>query len=255
MTHATNAPTCADSHASRAARPATHSSGTARQDRIRLSTSLVWAAVLLAMGSTGCASMSQTERGGAIGAAAGGVIGGIIDDNTARGAIIGAVIGGTAGAVIGRQMDQQAEELEASLPDAQVERIGEGIRVTFDSGILFAFDSSELQSTARNNLSDLANSLGEYPNTEVLIVGHTDSTGSDTYNQALSERRADAAASFLVDRGVPRDRVRAEGRGETEPVASNEDETGRQLNRRVEVAIFASAEYRDQLEEQYGRNN
>lgn len=216
--------------------------------------SFLWGSVLLAMASSGCASMSQTERGGAIGAAAGGVLGGIIDDNTARGAIIGAVVGGTAGAIIGRQMDQQAEDLEASLPDAEVERIGEGIRVTFDSGILFPFDSSELQSTARQNLSDLAGSLTEYPNTDVLIVGHTDSTGSDTYNQALSERRADSAASFLVDRGIPRDRIRSEGRGETEPVASNEDETGRQLNRRVEIAIFASEEYRSQLEEQYGRN-
>lgn len=199
--------------------------------------------------------MSQTERGAAIGAAAGGVLGGIIDDNTARGTIIGAVVGGTAGAIIGREMDQQAEELEASIPDAEVERIGEGIRVTFDSGILFAFDSSELQSTARQNLTNLSLSLGEYPNTEVLIVGHTDSMGSDAYNQALSERRADSAASFLIQQGVSRDRIRSEGRGETEPVASNDDETGRQLNRRVVIAIFASEEYRDQLDEQYGSNN
>jgi outer membrane protein OmpA-like peptidoglycan-associated protein len=212
-------------------------------------------AVILPPVVSGCASMSQTERGAAIGAAAGGVLGGIIDDNTARGAIIGAVVGGTAGAIIGREMDQQAEELEASLPDAEVERIGEGIRVTFDSGILFAFDSSELQSTARQNLTNLGQSLREYDNTEVLVVGHTDSMGSDAYNQSLSERRAESAASFLVQQGISRDRIRSEGRGETEPVASNDDETGRQLNRRVEIAIFASEEYRDQLEEQYGSNN
>jgi outer membrane protein OmpA-like peptidoglycan-associated protein len=211
-------------------------------------------ALLLTWGLGGCASMNRTEEGAVIGAAAGGVIGGIIDDNTTRGAIIGAVIGGTAGAVIGREMDQQASELEAELANAEVERIGEGIRVTFESGILFGFDSSELQSTARENLGELSQSLMEYPNTEVLIVGHTDATGTDSYNQALSERRADSAANYLVTRGVQRTRIRAEGRGETEPRSSNEDEVGRQLNRRVEVAIFASEEYREELEARYGTN-
>lgn len=208
-------------------------------------------AFALAM-TSGCASMSRSQEGAIIGATAGGVIGGVIADNTTEGAIIGAVIGGAAGGVIGAQMDKQAEELEADLPNAEVERIGEGIRVTFDSGILFAFDSSELQTAARQNLGELSQSLAEYPNTEVLIVGHTDATGSDSYNQTLSERRADAAGSYLVGRGIDRSRIRAEGRGETEPVASNEDETGRQLNRRVEVAIFASEEYRAELKRRYG---
>lgn len=207
--------------------------------------------LLLAFVAGGCASMNRTEEGGAIGAAAGGVLGGIIDDNTARGAIIGAVVGGTAGAVIGRQMDQQAEELEDELDNAEVERIGEGIRVTFDSGILFGFDSSELQANARENLGNLSQSLTQYPDTEVLIVGHTDSTGSDSYNMALSERRADSAANYLVQRGIARSRIQAEGRGETEPVASNEDEVGQQLNRRVEIAIFATEEYREELEQEY----
>ena len=216
--------------------------------------SLVWATTLLAMTATGCATMTRTQQGGAIGAAAGGILGGIIDDNTARGAIIGAVIGGTAGAVIGREMDQQAEELEASLPNAEVERIGEGIRVTFDSGILFTFDSSEIQNTARENLGNFSESLMEFPNTQVLIVGHTDSTGSDSYNQSLSERRATSAADHLVEQRIARGRITAEGRGETEPVASNDDEVGQQLNRRVEVAIFASEEYRQELEARYGTN-
>lgn len=207
---------------------------------------------LLALTLGGCASMTRTEEGAAIGAAAGGVLGGILDDNTTRGAIIGAVLGGTAGAVVGRQMDQQAAELEEELANAEVERIGEGIRVTFDSGILFAFDSSELQATARQNLGELSQSLLQYPNTTVLVVGHTDSTGSDAYNQGLSERRADAAANYLVERGVTRSRIRSEGRGESEPRASNDDEVGRQLNRRVEVAIFASEAYREELERQYG---
>jgi outer membrane protein OmpA-like peptidoglycan-associated protein len=183
-----------------------------------------------------------------IGAAAGGIIGGVIDDNTTRGVIIGAAVGGTAGAIIGRQMDQQARELESALPEAEVERIGEGIRVTFESGILFAFDSAELQGTARESLNDLSASLLEFPNTDVLIVGHTDSTGSESYNQALSERRAASAVNYLVQSGVTRSRIRAEGRGELEPRASNADEVGRQENRRVEVAIFASEEYRVALE-------
>ena len=164
------------------------------------------------------------------------------------------MVGGTAGAVIGREMDQQAEELEASLPNAEVERIGEGIRVTFDSGILFTFDSSEIQNTARENLGNFSENLMEFPNTQVLIVGHTDSTGSDSYNQSLSERRATSAADHLVEQGIARGRITAEGRGETEPVASNDDEVGQQLNRRVEVAIFASEEYRQELEARYGTN-
>lgn len=207
-------------------------------------------ALLLAFGLGGCASMNRTEEGAVIGAAAGGIIGGIIDDNTTRGAIIGAAVGGTAGAIIGRQMDQQAEELETAIPNAEVERIGEGIRVTFESGILFAFDSAELQGTAQQSLNELSASLLEFPNTEVLIVGHTDSSGTDSYNQALSERRAASAVSYLVQRGVARNRMRAEGRGESEPRASNSDEVGRQQNRRVEVAIVASEEYRESLEAQ-----
>jgi outer membrane protein OmpA-like peptidoglycan-associated protein len=207
---------------------------------------------LLAVACTGCASMNRTEEGAVIGAGVGGVIGAVMDDNTARGAIIGAVVGGTAGAVIGREMDQQAAELENAIPNAQVERIGEGIRVTFDSGLLFAFDSAELQSAARQNLQELSTSLKEYPNTTVVVVGHTDATGSDSYNQDLSERRSASARSYLISEGVPSARVTAEGRGETEPVASNDDETGRALNRRVEVAIFASEEYREELEARYG---
>lgn len=206
--------------------------------------------LLLTVGLGACASLNRTEEGAGIGAVAGGIIGGIIDDNTTRGAIIGAAVGGTAGAIIGRQMDQQAAELESTLPDAEVERIGEGIRVIFDSGILFGFDSAELQGTARQNLDELSSSLLEFPNTEVLIVGHTDSSGSDSYNQALSERRAAAAVNYLAQRGVARSRINSEGRGEAEPRASNETEVGRQENRRVEVAIVATEEYRESLEQQ-----
>ncbi len=206
----------------------------------------ITAPVLLA----GCSSMGTTEKGAAIGAGTGAVVGGVIGKatgSTAKGAILGAAVGGTAGAIIGSQMDKQAESLEDELPDATVERVGEGIQVTFASGILFGFDSSELKPEARRNLTELAESLLRYPDSDVLIVGHTDGVGSEDYNQRLSERRAGSAADFLASRGVARTRIEVSGRGEMEPVASNETDAGRAENRRVEVAIFASEEYRQEL--------
>ena len=200
----------------------------------------------------GCASLSKTEEGAVGGAAVGAVMGGIISDNTAKGAILGAVIGGAAGAAIGRVMDQQAEELEDNLPGAAVERVGEGIQVTFDSGILFDVDSDALRPEAQRNLRELAESLGDYEGTSVLVVGHTDSTGSEEYNQRLSERRSAAARSFLVSAGLEAGRIEAVGRGETEPVASNESVEGRQENRRVEVAIFASEELQEEAKRRAG---
>jgi len=213
------------------------------------------AVVALAATLGGCSSLNQTQRGAVIGAGAGGAIGaavGAATGSTARGAIIGAAVGGVAGAVIGAQMDRQREELASELEGARVERYGEGLLITFDSGILFDFDSSVIRGAARDNLTQLANSLRRYPDTDVLIVGHTDSQGSDSYNQGLSERRAAAAKNFLVTQGVPADRIQTQGLGESEPVASNDTEAGRALNRRVEVAIFASEEYREELLRRHG---
>jgi len=199
---------------------------------------------------SGCASLSQTQEGAVIGGTAGAVLGGIIGNqtgSTARGAIIGAAVGGAAGAIIGRRMDEQAEALEGELPGAEIERIGEGIQVTFDSGILFDFDSYNLRPQAREHLTNLAESLNDYSDSEVLIVGHTDSSGADEYNQTLSENRANAAGNYLIRAGVVPSRVRMMGLGETEPVGSNDTEEGMQQNRRVEVAIFASEEYRKRV--------
>lgn len=201
----------------------------------------------------GCASLGNTEKGAAAGAAAGGVLGGIIGDqmgHTARGAIIGAAVGGTTGALIGRRMDQQAKSLEDELENATVERVGEGIFISFDSGLLFDFDSDLLRTEARANLTELAESLKEYDGTEVLIVGHTDSVGDASYNLRLSQRRAEAASRYLDQQGIDARRLRAEGRGEDEPVASNDTEAGRQQNRRVEVVIFAG----DKLKERVGED-
>ena len=200
--------------------------------------------------SAGCASMNQKERGAVIGAGAGAAIGGVIGNqtgSTARGAIIGAVIGGAAGAVIGHQMDQQAKEIDQSIPGAKVERVGEGIEVTFESGLLFDFDSDRIRPDAAKNFQELANSLKKYGNSNLLIVGHTDSQGDDAYNMNLSLRRANSASAYLQSLGVPASRISTAGRGESEPVASNDTDAGRQLNRRVEVAIYASPEYRDQV--------
>ena len=210
-------------------------------------TSLLAAGTLV---SAGCASMNQKERGAVIGAGAGAAIGGVIGNqtgSTARGAIIGAVVGGAAGAIIGHQMDQQAKELDQSIPGAKVERVGEGIQVTFESGLLFDFDSDRIRPDAAKNFQELANSLKKFGNSNLLIVGHTDSQGEDAYNMNLSQRRANSASAYLQSLGVPASRISTAGRGETEPVASNDTDAGRQLNRRVEVAIYASPEYREQV--------
>jgi outer membrane protein OmpA-like peptidoglycan-associated protein len=213
------------------------------------------AVALGAVTLTGCQSLNTNkERGVLIGAATGAAAGGAIgraNGSTAKGAILGAVVGGTIGGVIGHQMDQQAKELEQNIPGAIVERVGEGIQVTFESGLLFDFDSDRVKPTAAQNLSNLAASLDKYPNSNLLVVGHTDAAGSDTYNQDLSERRARSTALFLASRGVSAGRIQTVGRGETEPVASNETQTGMAQNRRVEVAIYASEAYRNQLRNQY----
>ena len=217
------------------------------------------AAPLALFATGGCGiTMSKQTAGAMIGASTGAVIGGAVgskNGSTAKGAIIGAAVGGIAGGIIGRQMDKQAAELAQNIPGATVERVGEGIQVTFASGLLYDFDSDRVRSDAAENLRNLAASLDQYPNTELLIVGHTDGVGSDSYNYDLSERRSRAAADYLIARGVDRDRVRTVGRGETEPVSSNDSETGRQRNRRVEVAIFASEAYRSELRRTYRGEN
>ena len=193
--------------------------------------------------ASACASLSKKEQGAIIGASTGAAVGaavGSASGSTAKGAIIGAAVGGAAGAIIGHQMDQQAKEIQQNIPGAVVERVGEGLQVTFESGLLFDFDSDILRAGARDNLATFAKSLDKYPGTDVLIVGHTDSVGTEAYNSSLSARRAASAKAYLVSRGVAVARLRSTGRGETEPIASNDSEVGRQKNRRVEVAIYAN---------------
>jgi len=212
----------------------------------------VVAALIVAgtFGLTACAGMSQKQKGAVIGATTGAAVGGVIGNqtgSTARGAIIGAIVGGAAGAIIGHQMDQQAKELQQDIPGATVSRVGEGIAVTFASGILYPFNSTEILPAGKENLQSLANSLEKYPNSDVLIVGHTDSVGTDAYNLDLSQRRAQAASAYLQSLGVPASRLHAVGKGESEPIQPNDTDAGRALNRRVEIAIYASEAYRNQV--------
>lgn len=187
--------------------------------------------------------LSKTVQGTAIGAAAGGAVGAVIGKqtgNTATGAIIGAAVGGAAGAYIGNYMDKQAEEMQKDLEGAKIERVGEGIKITFESGILFDVDKAALRMDAQANLDKMAAILNKYADTNILIEGHTDATGSDEYNMKLSQNRAQSVASYLSGLAVDAARMTTQGYGEGQPVATNDTAEGRQANRRVEIAIMAN---------------
>ena len=192
---------------------------------------------------SGCASWNKTQKGAVVGTAAGGAMGAVIgkaSGNTALGAIIGAAVGGAAGAVIGNQMDKQAEEIEKTVPDAKVERVGEGIVVEFSSNVLFGFDKSNLSDEAKTNLDKLVTVLNKYPDTNIEVQGHTDSKGSKSYNQSLSERRANAVSGYLTGKSIKANRLTIKGFGETVPKYENDTDTGRTQNRRVEFLITAN---------------
>jgi len=205
----------------------------------------------LLSGAAGCSSWTNQQKGAVIGAGTGAAAGGAIGSgsgHTLEGAIIGAAIGGIAGAVIGDYMDQQAEEIQRDLDGATVERVGEGIKITFDSGILFDVDRSALRPEAKENLTKLATILNKYDDTEILIEGHTDSTGSEEYNLTLSRNRAQAVANLLETQQVAVPRFTIMGYGEQQPVADNATAEGRQANRRVDLAIMANDQLKKQAE-------
>lgn len=205
----------------------------------------------------GCKALTGTQKGAAVGAAAGGAAGAIIGraaGNTAAGAVIGAAVGGTAGAIIGNQMDKQAKEIQEELPGVTVERVGEGIVVEFTSSILFGFDSFALTAAARENLDKLVVILNKYPDTDIAVHGHTDSSGSASYNQTLSERRANAVSAYLASNGVAVARVTSIGFGEDQPKYDNSTAEGRANNRRVEFAITANEAMRQAAEREAAGN-
>lgn len=192
---------------------------------------------------------TKTQKGAAIGGVTGGVIGAIIGKqagNTAVGAIIGGAIGGTAGAFIGRKMDRQAEELKQTIPNAEIIREGEGIIVKFDSGILFDVNKADLKSAGVNNVQNLSASLKKNPETNILIIGHTDDTGSGDLNDKLSYQRAQSVKSYAMAQGISSSRLDTKGKGENEPIADNSTETGRAQNRRVEIVIVANNKMKEE---------
>lgn len=191
---------------------------------------------------SGCKNMNKAQKGVLIGAGAGGAAGAVIGKaagNTALGAIIGAAAGGVAGGLIGRKMDKQAEEI-SKIPGAEVKRVGEGINVTFDSGVLFGVDRDDLGADARKKLTDLAQILNKYPDTYVLIEGHTDNTGTNEHNDDLSRRRATSVATYLKTEDIKSQRIITKWYGENQPKYSNDTEEDRSKNRRVEFAIYAN---------------
>ncbi len=200
-----------------------------------------------------CKSLTNTQKGTGIGAAAGGTIGALIGKkagNTAVGAIIGGAIGGTAGALIGRKMDKQAKEIQQSIPGAEVIPYEEGIIVKFDSGILFGVDKAALQPNAKQNIDNLAASLNKYPDTDIMVIGHTDASGADGYNMKLSDRRAGSVKDYAIAQGVSPSRLKTVGKGETEPIASNDTAEGMSLNRRVEIVIVANEKMKQEAKAQ-----
>jgi len=200
-------------------------------------------ALISAIILSGCASMNKTQKGAVIGTAAGAGVGTVIgkaSGNTALGAIIGAAVGGATGAVIGHKMDKQAEEIKKTVPDATVERVGEGIVVEFSSAVLFGLNKSDLSTDAKMNLDKLVTVLNTYPDTNIEIQGHTDNSGSESYNQTLSEKRAGSVAKYLISKAILSQRVSTKGFGELVPKYDNSTEEGRTQNRRVEFLISAN---------------
>ena len=216
-------------------------------------------AFILSIGFTSCEAtrnMSNTQKGVGIGAASGAVIGGVVGNNvgkgnTALGAIIGGVVGGAAGGLIGNQMDKQAREIDEALPGAEVERVGEGIKLTLgENSVNFDLNKSTLTSTAKANLDKLVPVFNDYGDTDIQIFGYTDSSGSDDYNLKLSEQRAASVKTYLSSKGISAGRINTIGRGEADPIASNDTKEGMSQNRRVEFAITANEQMIEDAKQQ-----
>lgn len=217
----------------------------------------VGAIIVIATLSLGCNAIknaNNTQKGAVIGASGGAVIGGVVGNNvgkggnTVLGAIIGGVVGGAAGGYIGNRMDRQAERIQEEIPGAEVTRVGEGINVTFNegAGVYFDTNKSNIKGTSVETLNKLAAILKEYPKTEILVEGHTDSAGSDEYNMGLSKLRAESVTNYLIGQGIDNSRFTTKWFGETQPVADNATAEGKSKNRRVEIGIVASEELKQE---------
>lgn len=219
----------------------------------KIKSSLFVLAAAVLMLNTSCSNMNKSQKGAVIGAGGGAVVGGVIGKvagNAALGAVIGAAVGGTTGAVIGKKMDKQAEDIKNTVPSDKVERVGEGITVEFSNNVMFAFNSYALTPTADSTLDQLVTILNKYPNTNIEVQGHTDSTGTHEYNQTLSENRAHAAAQYLRDHGIADSRITEKGYGETAPKYPNATAEGRAQNRRVEFVITANEQMKQEAQQE-----
>lgn len=203
---------------------------------------------------------NKTQKGVAIGVAGGAVIGGVLGNNlgkggnTALGAIIGAAIGGAAGGYIGNRMDRQAERIEQEVPGAEVKRVGEGINVTFtqDAGVHFDTNKSDVKGTSATTLAKMVDIFKEYPDSNILVEGHTDSAGSDEYNMNLSKQRAESVTNYLTAQGIAASRLTTKWYGEEQPIGDNTTPEGKTKNRRVELAIVASEELKQEAVKETG---
>jgi outer membrane protein OmpA-like peptidoglycan-associated protein len=205
--------------------------------------------VIVSMILSGCKTMNKQQKGTAVGAAGGALIGAAVGKGSIWGILIGAAVGGAAGNIIGKKMDNQAKELKQAIPTAQVERVGEGINVTFESGLMFKINSADISDTYKADLKSAADVFNKYAETNIIIEGHTDDSGADSYNMTLSEKRAKAVKAFLASNGVDTARMEAKWYGETQPKYPNDTEENRQKNRRVEVGVVANDKMKQDAKE------
>ncbi len=205
--------------------------------------------IILSISLTNCKAVQNAnnkQKGAVIGATGGAILGAIIGNNVGKGgngelgAVIGGVVGGGAGILIGNKMDKQAQKIEEEIPGAQVERVDEGIVVTFDesSGVYFDTNKYNINTASQETLNKLIGIFKEYPDTNILVVGHTDSVGAEDYNMTLSKNRAYAVTDYLSHNGVSQSRLTTNWFGETQPLHDNKTAEGRAKNRRVNVAIL-----------------
>ncbi|CAM4272250.1 OmpA family protein [Zobellia nedashkovskayae] len=215
-------------------------------------------ALTMVVGCKTIQNSNSKQKGAVIGAGSGAALGGIIGNNvgsgnnTVLGAILGAAIGGVAGGFIGDRMDRQAERIEEEIPGAEVSRVGEGINVTFneDAGVYFDTNKSDVKGTSQTTLNKMAQILKDYPKSNVLVEGHTDSAGPDEYNMNLSKQRATSVTNYLVSQGIDKSRLETKWYGETQPVGDNTTSEGKAKNRRVELAIVASEALKQEAKQQ-----
>jgi outer membrane protein OmpA-like peptidoglycan-associated protein len=209
---------------------------------------------------TGCKTIqnaNNTQKGTGLGVAAGALLGGIIGNNVGKGgnavlgAVIGAAVGGGTGAIIGNKMDKQARKITEALPGAEVERVGEGIRMVLkEDAIRFNLNKSTLTTQAKANLDKLVPVFKEYAETNIDIFGYTDSTGNPDYNLKLSKERAESVKTYLTSKGLVANRLKTSGLGVADPIATNDTDEGRSINRRVEFAITANQKMTEEAQKE-----